>query len=249
LNLKLDGLAVTTLAPYFEQYVGSEVEQGKLYLDLDYEIDGHEIVGHNDVRFDRLVFGKRTGSKDALKLPVPLAFRLMTDPKGQAKFDLAIQGDLDDPDFNLRSLITTAFVKVIQQSLSSPLAVLQTAMPDLTADRRAQIEFAVGSARLEEEQTEKLVAIATFVANEQDHRVAIKGRVDRRRDGRALKDAGEDVDDERLRDLGRDRAAAVVAELVDRFGLDAERIFTRSVDLEGKAEDGRVAVDIVLTDD
>ncbi len=249
-ELSLAGLSVTKLAPYFEQYIGSEVEQGKLYLDLDYTLAGRKIAGQNKLRFDRLVFGKRTGSEDALKLPVPLAFKLLTDTQGQTKLDLPpIKGDLDDPNFSLRALIATAFVKVVQQALSSPLAVLQTAMPDLTADKQTHVSFAVGSATLDEAQREKLMNVATIVASEPKHRVAIKGRVDTRRDGRALKNAGEEVDDERLRALGDARARAVLAELVDRLGLEADRIFVRSVDLEGEAEDDLVPVDVVLTDD
>ncbi len=251
-QLALQGLSVTLLAPYFEQYVGNEVEQGKMNVDLDYSVfmDTSRISGKNKLRFDRLAFGPRTGSEDALRLPVPLAFKLLTDRQGQTDLDLGrIEGDLDDPNFNLRALITAAFVKVIQQALSSPFAVLQTAMPDFTADKQTQIDFAVGSSSLDEAQRQTLVNVATLIANQPKQRIGIKGRVDKRRDERALRKAGEDVDDERLLALGKARARAVRAELVDELGLDEALIFIRSVDLDGQAEDDFVAVDVVLTDD
>jgi len=252
LDVVLEGLAVSVLGPYFEQYIGSEVEQGKLHLDLHYEFDDRKMVGDNDVRFDSLVFGRRTGSPDALKLPVPLAFKLMTDTKGQARFDLPIKGDLDDPGFTLRGVVTAAFVKVIQQSLTSPLAVLQTAMPDLTRDQQTQLTFAPGSAELDEEQRQRLVDVATFLASKPKNRVAIKGRVDRRRDARALRkleDVDKEDEEEALRSLGEARARSIRDELVDGLGLAAGRIFMRKVDLDGRADDGRIPVDVVLTDD
>lgn len=250
IKVVLEGLAVVTLAPYFEQYVGSEVEQGKLHADLDYSLKGRQIAGENDLRFDRLVFGQRTGSKDALKLPIPLAFKLLTDTKGQTVLDLPpIKGDLDDPNFSLRSLVVSAFMKVIQQSLTSPLAVLQTAMPDFTADQRTQVDFATGSAELGATQREKLMNIATVVASKKGDRVAIKSRVDKRRDKRALRDAGQPHGDEELLGLGTARAKAVRTEFIDQLGLDPDRIFIRSVDLDGEAHDDRIAIDVLLTDD
>lgn len=247
--LDLEGLAVTSIAPYFEQYAGSEVEQGKLYLDLDYTLDDRELEGRNHLRFDHLVFGARTGSKDALKLPVPLAFKLMTDTQGQAEFGFDIAGDLDDPGFDLRRLVTTAFIKVIQRSLSSPLAVLQTAIPDLSADHRTQIGFAPGVSTLDAAERDLLTKIATLIASKPGQRVGIKGRVDPNVDGKALDRQGGERSDEALRALGQARARAIVAEFVDALGLEGDRIYVQSIDLAGSAVDGKVPVDVVLTDD
>jgi hypothetical protein len=65
----------------------------------------------------------------------------------------------------------------------------------------------------------------------------------------ALKDRllqGIAVDDDEIRDLGRERARQIEDYLVVREGIPPERIYVQDVNVDAKAEDGRVAIALAL---
>ncbi len=128
-SLTLDRLSYNVIAPYIRQYLGRDVEEGELFLDLNYQIPSAEVVGANLFLFNDWKWGERFESNDAVDMPLELAFSLLEDRDGRVKFDVPITGDLTDPSFEIGPIIQKATGNLLTGLISSPFTLLGKLIP------------------------------------------------------------------------------------------------------------------------
>jgi hypothetical protein len=60
LKIRFDSIELTPMTPYAGNYLGYTIEKGKLYLDLDYKVDGAKLNAANKVFIDQFTFGRKS---------------------------------------------------------------------------------------------------------------------------------------------------------------------------------------------
>lgn len=120
LSLKFRNFGLLAIQPYLEKYLGYEIKEGKLNLDLNYDVVGGKIKGTNNINIDNIELGDEKPSQYALDLPLKLALYILKDSENQIDLDLGISGDMQDPDFSYGKIVTQAVMKLMGDIVSSP---------------------------------------------------------------------------------------------------------------------------------
>ena len=192
-NLFLDIKATATnidlppLTPYSDKYVGYGIEKGKLSMKVAYFVENRKLKAENSIVLDQLTFGQKVESPDAIKAPVQLAVALLKDRNGVIKFDLPIGGSLDDPKFSVGGLVIRAIIGLIVKIATAPFAILGALGGH--GEELAYIEFAPGSALLDQTADDKVKAVAKALNDRPAIKLDVAGRVDPTADREALRHA------------------------------------------------------------
>jgi hypothetical protein len=150
---------LTTFNPYSGKYAGYDIAKGKLSTRLNYKIRDRTMDAHHHIVIDQLEFGKETGSKDAVPIPVKLAVSLLKDRNGVITLDLPVSGNLDDPEFKLGPIIWKAVLNLITKAVTAPFALLGSLFGG-SGEELSYVSFNPGSAELMPQETEKLAKLA-----------------------------------------------------------------------------------------
>lgn len=149
---------LTALSPYTEKYVGRPLTKGKLTTELRYRIANKDLQAANLVGLDHLTLGGKVESPDATGLPVKLAIGLLKDIHGRIDLDLPISGRTDDPKFSVWGLVGQTFKNLILKVAASPFSLLGALAGG--GEELQFVEFAPGTATLNDGQTNKLMKLA-----------------------------------------------------------------------------------------
>src|SRR5208337_3963426 len=88
IKISVKDMDLTPASPYAGKFAGYRIAEGKLNLDLAYEL-----------------LGEKVESKNATHLPVRLAIALLKDRDGNIVLDVPIEGSLDDPKFHVGKVV------------------------------------------------------------------------------------------------------------------------------------------------
>lgn len=185
-DIKIDfkDFNLSPLSPYTGKYVGYKTDKGKLNLDLLYRIQGSSLESSNKVFLDQFTLGEGVESPDATSLPVSLALALLKNRQGEISLDIPVTGDLNDPEFSVGGVVVQVLVNLVTKAATSPFALLGSLIP--AGEDLQHIPFEPGRARLTEETTGKLSAVANVLHERPGLRMDISGRAARVLDSRAL---------------------------------------------------------------
>lgn len=207
LDVNFHNIELTTFTPYSGRFMGYEIKKGKLFLDLNYTLVNNRIRGKNQVLLDQFTLGDKVESEKATNLPLKLALALMKDRKGQIKFKLPVEGDVNSPSFSFGNLIWTALKNMLINIVAAPfdfLASLIGGGPDLQ-----MVFFEPGTSTLAANQTEKIEQLAKALDERPNLSLEIKGEY-QNQDIEALQKKNLDVQLEPfLKKNKGDRALAV----------------------------------------
>lgn len=218
----LESMELTPLAGYSQTYLGYPISKGKLYLDLDYKIDGKTLKASNQVFLDQFTLGAHQPSDKATKLPVKLAVALLKDGAGEIHLDLPIEGDLDNPEFSVVGVVFQILRNLLVKAATSPLALLSALVGG--GEDFSTIDFALGQAQLTESEAQKLAALTEALRKRPALKLEIRGHVDREKDPEAWRQAQLELQLRSLKfqQLSRSQQAALGAEA--KVTLSADEI-------------------------
>ncbi|MBK8000352.1 MAG: DUF748 domain-containing protein [Verrucomicrobia bacterium] len=171
------GIELIPTSPYSGKFLGYRLNKGKLSLDLHYTLAEGKLKGQNLVTVDQLTLGEKVESPDATRLPVRLGIAILKDRSGKIELDVPVEGSLDDPEFRLGRVITRAIVNVFTKIVTSPFAALGSVFGGKGEEVRL-LEFAAGSAELQESSKGKLDAVAKGLFERPGLQLEIEGCVD-----------------------------------------------------------------------
>lgn len=186
LNALLRNIALSELTPYAMKFVGHAIEEGKLSLDLDYQIKEDRLQGENEILLDNLQLGEEVNSPEAIDAPIGLAIALLKDSQGEIEIHLPIEGNLDSPQFSYGHLIGEALTGIVGKVVSSPFRLLANLVGGEELDL-GFVEFRPASSELPPPAQEKLLQLATALKKRPALQLQIQGQYDPMADAKALK--------------------------------------------------------------
>ncbi len=215
LGVSFNNIEMTTFTPYSGRFMGYEIYKGKLFLDLDYTLKNNRIKGQNQVRLDQFTLGEEIESDKSTNLPVRFLLSLMKDRKGQIKFKLPIEGDVNSPTFSFSNLIWTTLKNMLLNIIAAPFDFLASLFD---GDANLQmIEFSAGQFEIKEDQLKKIDILAKILEERPNLKLEVEGHYQK-------SDFDLNTDEIYLKDLSLKRGQAVQTALVAR-NIDAERVY------------------------
>ena len=187
---KAVGVELTHLSAYSSTYTGYPIEKGRLNADVHYLLDQGKLTADNHLFIDQLTFGDRVESPGVSHLPVKLAVALLKNSRGEIDVDVPVSGSLDDPQFSLGGMIWRAFGNLIAKAATAPFRLLASALGGGGgggAQDLGYVQFAPGSAVLDNAAKAKLAQIVTALTDRPSLNLDIIGRVDPAHDEAGLR--------------------------------------------------------------
>jgi hypothetical protein len=162
ITLGFKDVDLTIVNPYSGHFVGYKIDKGKLSVDVSYHVEQRKLDAKQHFVVDQLELGDKVESPDAIHAPVKLAVALLKDKDGVIDIDLPMSGTIDDPQFRVGPLIWKAFVNLIVKAVAAPFALLGHLFGG--GEHVNVIEFAPGSAEVDEGAKNQLTAVAKSLA-------------------------------------------------------------------------------------
>jgi hypothetical protein len=175
LELIFAGVDMALLSPYSGTYAGYAIERGVLNLDLKYAMEDNHLKGNNKIVINQMKLGEKIASDKAVDLPLELALALLTDSKGVIDMEIPVGGNVDDPQFNVGSVVIGALVNLITKAITSPFTLLAS-LVDSEEDLQ-RLNFKSGSAALLPSTKAKLDNLSAALAQRPELNLVITGRL------------------------------------------------------------------------
>jgi hypothetical protein len=155
IKVSVQDVDLTPAGPYSGKFAGYDIAEGKLNLDLNYELVGRKLKSANVITLDQFTFGEKVNSPDATHLPVRLAIAILKDRQGKIVLDVPVEGSLDDPKFRIRKVVIRVIVNILEKVATSPFSLLGSLFGG-GGEELAFQEFAPGSVDLTTADRSKL---------------------------------------------------------------------------------------------
>ena len=177
IKVSVKDMDLTGTSPYAGKFAGYRIAEGKLNLDLSYELVGKKLWSKNVITLNRFTLGNKVESADATHLPVRLAIAILKDREGKIVLDVPIEGSLDDPKFRIGKVVQRAIVNILEKVATSPFSLLG-ALFGGGGEELGYQDFAAGSAELTADDTKKLDSLAKGLYERPALQLEISGSVD-----------------------------------------------------------------------
>lgn len=181
IQLKFQNIDMTNLSPYTGKFIGYELKEGKMNVELDYKIDASQMQGGNRVVLKRLTLGEEVESDDAISAPVGLAIALLKDSEGVIDLDVPVTGNVDEPEFAIGHVVWTAFKNLIVGVATAPFNFLGE-MLGISAEELENIAFEPGKSNLLPPEREKLDKLSEALSSKKMLILNVAGSYDDSRD-------------------------------------------------------------------
>lgn len=165
---------LTSLSPYSAKFAGYRIRKGRMDLDLHYRIQQGQLNAENSVVLDQLQLGERVDSEQAVDLPVRLAVALLKDSRGTISLELPVQGDLQNPQFDVMPIVWQTLRNVMLRAAKSPFTFLGSLVGGSQADL-SQVLFAPGSSDLDAAMQHQLDTLAQALDERPVLRLEVEG--------------------------------------------------------------------------
>lgn len=170
-NMKFQNIAMKSFTPYTAKFVGRTIKDGKLELDLNYNISDSNLKAKNSIIIKKLELGEKVESPDAISLPLDLAITLLEDSSNVIDINLPVSGNVDDPQFSIGSIVWKAFVNLITKAITSPFSLIGSLF-NFSEDEIKSVNFELKESEVTPIQKETLDKIALILSKKEE--IAIK---------------------------------------------------------------------------
>ena len=185
LDFNFKNLSLNSFSGYSLTFAGHEIDSGKLYLDLGYDIVDSELLGSNSLVIEQIQLGKESEDENVTVLPLGFVIGLLEDSEGVIDIDMPVEGNLDEPDFKYGQVVLKAFGTLITKAVTSPFKFLGAAL-GIDGDDLEFIAFDPGSALIAPPQREKLDTLITLMQKKPKISLAVAPEYALRKDTEAL---------------------------------------------------------------
>jgi hypothetical protein len=186
LNFNFKNLDLHSMSGYSASFAGYEIESGKLYLDLGYNILHSKLQATNNIMIKNIKLGKEIEGKDVHHLPLGFVIGLLEDSDGIIDIDLPIAGDVNSPDFKYGKVVWKTLGNLIASAVTSPFRFLGSMM-GISGDTLEFVAFEYGHTNITPPQREKLDKIAKMMKKRPKILLELSGTYDEVGDLYALK--------------------------------------------------------------
>jgi uncharacterized protein involved in outer membrane biogenesis len=176
---------LTTLSPYSGKFAGYRIRKGRMDLDLHYRIQQGKLNAENKVVLQQLQLGEQVDSPEAVDLPVRLAVALLKDSRGTISLELPVQGDLNNPQFDVMPIVWQTLRNLVTRAVKAPFKFLAGLAGGEKSDL-SQVLFAPGSSELEAQTRGNLDTLARALQERPVLRLEVEGQSSPSADGPLL---------------------------------------------------------------
>ena len=188
INLVFRNINLVNMSPYSGKFIGQKISNGKLFLDLNYDIVDSQMLGENSIIVKKLELGEEVQSPDAVDLPLGLAIALLEDSDGVIDLELPVSGDMNNPEFSYGHIVFQAFFNLLTKAVTAPFALLGS-MLGIDGDALEYVEFEPGSIVVLPPEREKLDKLSKAFIKRPKLKLALRGTFNEDHDTQALKEA------------------------------------------------------------
>lgn len=185
-RLVFRNLDMVNASPYTMKFAGYRVAEGRMSLDLRYQVKARQLQATNQIVMDRLRLGERVDSPDALKLPLELAIAILKDRDGRINVGVPISGNLNDPQFSYGEIIGKAIANLLGRVVTAPFRALGNLL-GVSGEKLESVEFAPGSDQLDPPEREKILQMAQAMRQREGLALSVPGAYSEAADGAALR--------------------------------------------------------------
>jgi hypothetical protein len=162
MDFNFKNLELNSFSGYSATFAGHEIDSGKLYLDLGYDILDSVLQGKNAVMIRQIKLGKEVEDENVTKLPLGFVIGLLEDSDGIIDINMPVEGNLDEPDFKYGKLVLQTIGNLITKAVTSPFKFLGSVM-GLDGEALEYISFVPASTLISPPEREKLDNIAKIM--------------------------------------------------------------------------------------
>jgi hypothetical protein len=191
IKIAVHDVDLTPTSPYAGKFAGYQIAEGKLNLNLNYQIIGKQLDAKNVITLDRFTFGNKVDSAEATHLPVRLAIAILKDREGKIILDVPVQGSLDDPKFRISKVVWGTLENILVKVATSPFSLLGAAFGG-GGEELGQQDFGPGSAELTVTDKGRLDTLLKALDARPGLNLEIAGSVDAEGDREGLQRAALD---------------------------------------------------------
>jgi uncharacterized protein involved in outer membrane biogenesis len=171
------GVDMSELTPYSAEFAGYSIEKGTLDVDIRYRVKDGRLVGDHRVVAKDLTLGPKVEGAKGPGLPVRLAIALLKDKDGKIDLEVPIEGTVDSPEFNYKSVFWQAFKTILGNVAKAPFRAIGRLF-GADKDDLELVGFASGHSDLPAPEQDKLAKLGVELAAKQDITLEIEGRYD-----------------------------------------------------------------------
>ncbi len=225
IQVSFSGLPMPLVSPYMVQFAGYKVENGKMNLDLSYKVANQQLTASNKLLIDHFELGEKVDNPNAVTIPIKLAIALLKDDSGKINFDVPVSGSLEDPHFNLATVINNAVSNALAKLAQAPFKAMASLFDNQEKDI-SSISFSAGESKLEKSETDKLDTIAKALQARPKLNLQIKGAAYQAQDWPAIRDDAlyDQLKKRRADELNKINAQKIRPEYVELSKSDYERL-------------------------
>lgn len=173
------------LTPYTVEFAGYSIKEGRLDLEVEYEIHERVLVGNHKLTATQLTIGDKVEGAKA-SLPLRLAVALLKDSQGRIELDVPIEGSVDDPEFAYRKVIWGALKRILINVTTAPFRFLGRLL-GRQGDDLEFVSFEAGRSTLLPPEKEKLGKLVEGLKSRPELMLQVSGRFDPVSDAAALR--------------------------------------------------------------
>ncbi|MGH9867417.1 MAG: DUF748 domain-containing protein [Candidatus Polarisedimenticolia bacterium] len=180
------GVKMPDLTPYAAHFAGYSLERGVLDVDVRYRVQDLHLIGDHHMVAKDLTLGPKVEGAEGPGLPVRLAVALLKDKDGRIDLEVQVEGTIDSPEFNYRSIFWQAFKKIMANVAMAPFRAIGRLFGKDQEDLEL-VGFASGRSELPAPEQEKLTRLAAELAGRGEISLEVEGRFDPSTDAAALR--------------------------------------------------------------
>lgn len=186
IDFNFRNLDLSAMSGYSAQFAGYKIDDGKLFLDLKYNILDSQLKSKNKIVIKEIKLGDEIKDSNVTKLPLGFAIALLEDKDGIIDIDMPIEGDVDKPDFKYGAMVWKVFTNLLIKAVASPFKFLGSMM-GFDGDKLKNIDFEAAESIILPPEREKLDKLADVLVKKPKLLVAITPSFDKKRDTDALR--------------------------------------------------------------
>ena len=187
IDMVFRNLEISRLSPYSVAFAGYEIAEGRLDADLGYLVQEGQLAGENGVVIRDIELGEKIDHPDAGSLPLGLAIALLKNSEGVIDLDVPVEGDLNNPEFKIGSVVMQALGNLITKIVTAPFRLLGN-LVGIDSEDFGIIAFEAGSAELSPPDREKLLKLNEAMQQRPELTLEVAGVWSETVDARALRE-------------------------------------------------------------
>ena len=188
ISFNFRNLDLSAMSGYSGSFAGYKIDDGKLFLNLNYNILESNLIAENSIIIKNIKLGDVMENETNSTLPLGFAIALLEDSDGVIDIDMPVRGNLNEPDFKYGALVLKTFAKLILKAIASPFSILGSIL-GVDGDKLKYAEFKSGSAEILLSEQEKLDNIAKLMVKRPKISLNIGGTYDADNDKTSIQKA------------------------------------------------------------